>query len=414
MMKINVLYKEQHFCKFNLVSLKRFKCLYIIMPKAKKFKLYKTDGGSDEKKQLDLLMQWVTDQVKKNDPPRFSDVTDYAHRILGFTKLKQATITRALRLHSAYQSSAPQQLRRKRWNKFRPIIVKMLGCLHGDIGFFPATREYSTPARYKSGFLVCKDVLSRFTYVAILNKTRDAESMVKAFSNIMEQYKIQNPGHAIVSLAFDKERSVVGNTFQNLLKENNISFHAFQNTSSKSKMAEGEIRIIRNQIRKLRYNKEQRWWHLLQPAVDSLNRQPIRLQNKFLVDPDTGKYFTPAGVNVQNVANFISAIEKAVPAYYFNQFMVDPQLLDFKFKVGSFVRQKLIASSSAVIGEKRSDIALGDTVFVVTRLLAYVSKALTPEKLYIVENVRDSQDKEAFDEDEIAETAVTSEFRPLS
>ena len=256
-------------------------------------------------------------------------------------------------------------------------------------------------------------MLSRFTYVAILNKTRDADSMVKAFSNIIEQYKIQNPGHSIVSLAFDKERSVVGNTFQTLLKENNISFHAFQNTSSKSKMAEGEIRIIRNQIRKLRFNKEQRWWKLIEPAVDSLNRQPIRVQSKLLVDPATGKYFTPAGVNGQNVQNFISALEKAVPAYYFNQFMVDPQLLDYKFKVGTFVRQKLIASSSAAVGEKRSDIALGDKVFVVTRLLAYVSKALTPERLYIVENVKDSQDKEAFDQDEIAETAVTADFRPL-
>ena len=365
------------------------------------------------KEQLDVLLQWVTDQVRKNDPPRFSDVIDYAYRILGFTKLKQATIRRALRLHPAYQKSAPQHLRRKRWNKFRPIVVKLLGCLHGDIGFFPVTGDYETPARYRSGFLVCKDVLSRFTYVAILNKTRDAQSMVKAFSNIMEQYKIQNPGHSIVSLAFDKERSVMGNLFQNLLKSNDISFHAFQNTSSKSKMAEGEIRIIRNQIRKLRFNKEQRWWNLLQPAVDSLNRQPIRVQNKLLVNPKTGKYFTPAGVNAQNVDIFISTLEKAVPSYYFNQFMVDPQLLNFKFKVGFFVRQKLIASSSAAIGEKRSDIALGDTVFVVKRLLAYVSKALTPEKLYIVENVQDSQDKEAFDEDEIAETNVTADSRPL-
>ena len=380
-------------------------------PKNKKLQLVETTAKLKE--QLELLLQWVTDQVKKNDPPRFSDVIDYAYRILGFTKLKQATIRRALRLHPAYQLSAPQQLRRKKWNKFRPIIVKLLGCLHGDIGFFPVTRDYETPARFRSGFLVCKDVLSRFTYVAILNKTRDADSMVKAFSNIIEQYKIQNPGHSIVSLAFDKERSVVGNTFQTLLKENNISFHAFQNTSSKSKMAEGEIRIIRNQIRKLRFNKEQRWWKLIEPAVDSLNRQPIRVQSKLLVDPATGKYFTPAGVNAQNVQNFISALEKAVPAYYFNQFMVDPQLLDYKFKVGTFVRQKLIASSSAAVGEKRSDIALGDKVFVVTRLLAYVSKALTPERLYIVENVKDSQDKEAFDQDEIAETAVTADFRPL-
>jgi hypothetical protein len=354
--------------------------------------------------QLELLMQWVTNQVKKNDPPRFSDVIDYAYRILGFTKLKQATIRRALRLHPAYEMNAPQTLRRKRWIKFRPIVVKLLGCLHGDIGFFPVTRDYETPVSFRSGFLVCKDVLSRFTYVSILNKTRDADSMVKAFGNIMEQYKKQNPGHQVVSLAFDKERSVVGTKFQSLLKEHDISFHAFQNTRSKSKMAEGEIRIIRNQIRKMRFNKEQRWWKLLQPAVNALNQQPIRVQNKLLVDSSTGQYFTPARVNAKNVDNFISALEKAAPAYYFNQFMVDPQLLEFKFQVGTFVRQKLIASSSAAIGEKRSDIALGDTVFIVVKQLAYVSKALTVERLYIVENIKDSLDREAFDQDEIAET----------
>jgi hypothetical protein len=58
-----------------------------------------------------------------------------------------------------------------------------------------------------------------------------------------------------------------------------------------------------------------------------------------------------------------------------------------------------------VIGEKRSDIALGDSVFLVKKQLAYVSKALTPEKLYVVENIKNSEDKEAFDEDEIVETA---------
>ena len=357
------------------------------------------------KKQVDQVMDWVHGQVQKNDPPRISDVLDYAFRILKFSHLKPSTIRRAVRLHPAYELNAPQSLRRKRWNKFRPIIVKMLGCLHGDIGFFPLTRDYETPPRFRSGFLVCKDVLSRFTYVSILNKRRDAESMVNAFKDIMLQFEAQNPGHQIVSLAFDKERSVVGNQFQALLKENNISFHPFQNTSSKSKMAEGEIRIIRNQIRKLRYNNEQRWWKLLKPAVDSLNQQPIRVQNKLLRNPETGIYFTPAQVNAKNVNLFISLLEKAVPAYYFNQFMVDPALLNFKFKIGTFVRQKLIASSSAVIGEKRSDIALGDSVFVVKKQLAYVSKALTPEKLYVVENIKNSEDKEAFDEDEIVETA---------
>jgi len=99
-------------------------------------------------------------------------------------------------------------------------------------------------------------------------------------------------------------------------------------------------------------------------------------------------------------------LEKAVPAYYFNQFMLDPKLFNFKFKVGTLVRQKLVASSSAVIGEKRADSALGSVVYEVKRLLAYVSKALTPEKLYIVVNIEDSTDQEAFDEDEIAESVV--------
>jgi hypothetical protein len=357
--------------------------------------------------QLKVLIDWVTDQVKKNDPPRMSDVVDYCYRILGFTQLKISVIRNALRLHPAYVMNSQQSKRRNRWNKFRPIVVKMLGCLHGDIGFFPITREYETPLKYRSGFLVCKDVLSRYTYVAILNKTRDADSMVKAFSDIINQYKIQHGGtQSIVSLAFDKERSVLSNKFQKLLKDNNISFHAFQNTSSKSKMAEGEIRIIRNQIAKMKFNKEQRWWMLLKPAVTALNNQPIRVQNKILTDPATGRYFTPASINDSNVKTFIAQLEKAVPAYYFNQFMLDPKLFNFKFKVGTLVRQKLVASSSAVIGEKRADSALGSVVYEVKRLLAYVSKALTPEKLYIVVNIEDSTDQEAFDEDEIAESVV--------
>ena len=356
-------------------------------------------------KQLDQLMLWVTQQVEGNDPPRFSDVVDYAHRVLHLTALTSSVIKKALRLHPAYQMNAPQMLKHKRWNKVRPIIVHILGCLHGDIGFFPVTRDYETPVTYRSGFLVCKDILSRMTYVSILKKTRDASSMVKAFHDVFEQFKKQNPGLQVVSLAFDKETSVMGNQVQSFLKENNVSFHAFQNTSSKSKMAEGEIKILRTTIRRLRSNKEQRWWHLLKPAVDSLNRQPIRVNNKFLKQVD-GSYYTPATVNKANVQHFIQQLQKAVPAYFFNQFMINPELIHFKFQVGDLVRQKLIASSSAVIGEKRSDIALGNTVFEITQKLAYLSKALTPEALYMVRNIQNSKETEAFDEQEIALTTL--------
>ncbi len=357
--------------------------------------------------QLDQIMLWVTQQVQGNDPPRFSDVIDYAHRVMHYTGLKSSEIRNALRLHPAYQMNASQSLKRKRWNKVRPIIVHILGCLHGDIGFFPITRDYETPISYRSGFLVCKDILSRFTYVSILKKSRDAESIKKALEDIFHQFKLKNPGLFVSSLAFDQETSVMGKQVQSFLRENNVSFHAFQNTSSKSKMAEGEIKIIRTTVRRLRSNKEQRWWHLLQPAVDALNRQPIRVNNKYLRQAN-GDFYTPSTVNRLNLTHFVSQLQKAVPAYFFNQFMINPELIHYKFKEGDFVRQKLIASSSAAIGEKRSDIALGNTVFQIKKRLAYVSKALTAEPLYIVTNIQNSQDTEAFDEQEIALSLLPS------
>ncbi len=41
------------------------------------------------KSQLDILMTWVTEQLDKGFVPKFSDVVDYAYRILKFTKLKK-------------------------------------------------------------------------------------------------------------------------------------------------------------------------------------------------------------------------------------------------------------------------------------------------------------------------------------
>ena len=354
--------------------------------------------------QLALLIEWVNHQVERSDPPRFSDIVDHAYRVMGLTALKKSAIIRAVRLLPAYHMNAPQALKRHSSRKVRPIIVNELGCLHGDIGFFPITRDYSTPITFRSGFLVCKDILSRFTYVSILKKKRDAASMVNGFQDIFQQFKQHNGEMQVHSIAFDKETSVLSKQVQTLFKDNHIAFHAFQNSRSKSKMAEGEIRIIRNMVRRLRTNGEQRWWHLLKPAVDALNRQPIRINNKYIREGGTGEYYTPSTVTNQTLADFISKVQKAAPAYFFNQFMLNPDLLNFKYSVGTCVRQKLIASSSAVIGEKRSDIALGETVFVITKRLGYVSRALTPEPLYIVENLNNRQDEEAFDQDEITET----------
>lgn len=103
-------------------------------------------------KQLDQLMLWVTQQVEGNDPPRFSDVIDQAHRVMHLTALNVSTIRKALRLHPAYLMNAPQSLKRKRWNKRRPILVHILGCLHGDIGFFPLLAIMKHPLLFEVDF----------------------------------------------------------------------------------------------------------------------------------------------------------------------------------------------------------------------------------------------------------------------
>ncbi len=136
--------------------------------------------------ELQQLMDWVTRQVRGNDAPKFSDVVDYAHRVLKLKGLSPRTIRKELRLHPAYQMNAPQSLRKKRWNKRRPIIENMLGALHGDIGFFPLEPEFETPVTFRSGFLVCKDILSRFTYVSILKKNERRQKHGVSFSRCFQ------------------------------------------------------------------------------------------------------------------------------------------------------------------------------------------------------------------------------------
>jgi hypothetical protein len=359
----------------------------------------------EKQQQLDILMNWVTGQFKKYDPPRFSDVFDYAYRVLGFTKLKKATIRKALRLHPGYAVNARQSRRPLRSGKHRPVIVNNLGNLHCDVAFFSVTREYETPVSFRSGYLVAKDILSRFTYVAILNKTKSTESIKKAFNDIFAQFRKQNNGLKVTSVSFDKEPAVMSKVMQNYFKEKNVMFHAFENTASKSKFAEGAIRLIRETMVRLKLNPdntEKRWWHLLQPTVDVLNSLPIRVNNKYLTQAN-GIYFTPRDVNQENLNYFISQLHKAAPSYYFSQFDVAPSLVKYKFNVNDFVKPKLIVTSSAVIGIKRSEVTLENQVFVITKRLAFVSRAFTVEPLYICKNIATNK-IEAFEQDNIALT----------
>jgi hypothetical protein len=360
------------------------------------------------KEQLDIVMKWVTDQIKKQDVPRSTDVLDYAYRVLRFRNLSKNVILKRLRLHPAYLMTSTQARQRLRSGKHRPIIVNSLGNLHGDIGFYPVTREYETPVSFRSGFLVCKDILSRYIFVSILKKTRTADSIIQGFNNILKEFRKKYNGMHVQSLAFDQEKSVMSNKVQNYLKEKFIKFHPFANTSSKSKMAENAIKQIRTTVARLKghtENKEIRWWRLIDAAVQTLNKRPIKINGKYLSLPynTDHPYYTPNDVNASNLKDYISKLQKAAPDYYWAQFSIAPQTVKFKYEIGTFVRPKLIIISSEVIGTKRSEVTLSKEVFIIEKQLPFVSRRHTIEKSYICKSLITGK-VENFSEDDLAET----------
>ena len=360
---------------------------------------------SEVDRQLKLVMDWVRGQIDKQDVPRSVDVVDYAKRELGFVHLTNGQITQALRLVPNYVMTSLQKRQNKRTDRNRPMIVNSIGELHADVGFFSVRSDHETKEKYRAGFVVAKDTLSRFIFVSILHFNRKAPEMVRTFKDIFGQFQTQYPGHRVQSLAFDRERSIMSNLFQDFLKEENVIFTAFHNTSSKSKMAESAIKLIRTAVERMRLGKEKRWWMLIQPAVASLNSKPISIRKKFLTmkEEGGGGYYTPRNISFENSAHFLKQLQKADSSFYFSQFDIDPRWVTFKFKVDDFVRPKLLATSSQVLGAKRSEVTLEDEIFVVDKCLPYVSRRNTIEKAYVCIGLASNR-KETFQEDEIALT----------
>lgn len=359
-----------------------------------------TDDKLLKNQQLDVLMEWVTERVTSvASVPRVDDVVHYAYQTLGFTHLSRTDIARRLRLHPYYVMNSTQKRTTHRSKRHRPIIVNTLGMLHGDIGFYAVVREYETPARYRGGYLVLKDILSRFLYVALLDTNRNAQSIIKALQQILQQHEnaFGPNGHKIKSIAFDRETSVMSNKVQNFLADNNISFHPFRYSASKSKMAENAIRLIRTDMKRATsVDTNRRWWKLMDRVLDNLNNKAIIINKKRLA-------WTPKSISSDNVDKFVQDLHKADPSYYFGQFEIAPQLVNFKYSIGAIVRPKLIVTSSAVVGEKRSEVNLEQDWFIIEEQLPYVNANWEVGNAYKCFNKR-TREVEIFDENDLAET----------
>ena len=341
-------------------------------------------------------MDWVTERLRLKDVPRLHDV--YQHAQSRNYGLSRKSIAKALRMHEAYKMNMPQQRMRSRSQNYRPIITNYLGQLHADLGYFSLSRDYETPKSFQHGFLVTKDILSRYINVVILRHGKSADAMVRAFEELLRQHSIVHPDYPISSISFDRETSVLSHKVQNFFSHHNIAFHAFQLTASKAKVAESSIKQIRTIMTRLLRDMypQGRWWNLLQHCADVLNSRPIVIDGR-----NTG--FAPRDINTENLQQFLHQVVKAAPAFHFGQFEVSPTLVEFKFEVGTKVRAKLLETSSEVIGKKRSQMNLTEQVFVIEKRWPFITRKLTLTQMY---NCRDLETNQmiTFDEDNLVET----------
>jgi hypothetical protein len=94
---------------------------------------------------------------------------------------------------------------------------------------------------------------------------------------------------------------------------------------------------------------EQKWWQHIGQGIASLNSLPFEIDGQWF------NKWTPADVNKLTLSSFLRDLHRRVPVFYFAQFEIAPQLVIFKYSVGSVVRPKLLATLSALIGIKRSE-----------------------------------------------------------
>ena len=345
-----------------------------------------------------VLREWLAGRLRAGDVPRLGDAVAMCEREgLG---LKRKEVRAVLESDETYAFNLPQQRERSGSRKWRPVLSTNLGYLHGDIGFFAKSKHYETPKTYQAGFLICKDTLSRFTYLVLLRKNRKEDEIVRAFETLMSLHQAAGHTHPIRGISFDRERSVVSKKVQSFLKKRGIKFTAFKMSRSKAKFAEGGIRIVRTVMARLerRYRREadegsgskKRWWNLLGQVADILNAQEIVVEGRRLG-------FAPGDVRDDNLAEFLDKLHKAAPSLAAAQFRIDSRFAAFKYAVGTYVRAKLVVTSSAVLGEKRSETNVTEEVFRIEEAFPHVTKRSTVGKSYRCANARTGE-TEIFDE----------------
>lgn len=373
--------------------------------KDQKTKIKKTNDISEVTHQVQDWIRQRLMKIPKPEVPRLSDVLAYAKTLK--PRLTKKQISELLRTNVHFHQVMSQNHRTTlesgsgsnlKTGNYRPIITNALGNFHGDIGFFSKSKDYSTPVTFQAGYLVMVDLLSHLVYLEVLKKNRKADAILSALTKIFERHASKHD-YAIVSIGFDKERSVISKKVAQFLKQKNIKLTLFSFSRSKAKFAENTIGRVRQIVAVLesQSGNTKRWWRLLPDVESMLNHRPIIVNHRTLS-------FCPALITKENVSKYISEMQKANPAYYFGQFSINPDLVNFKYKVGDWVKAKTTITSSAVLGEKRSSHHLTDETFTVVHRQAYVRQNLTIGKQYSCKEMHmdDKNLLHSFDEEDLS------------
>jgi len=323
----------------------------------------------------DVIEEWLNERLSVGDVPRITDVLRYAKQT--WPELSVKHVKEAVRVHPAYLQVVHQQRERRRSRKYRPILAQTLGYLHGDIAFFSVKAQYDTPPTYRSGILVFCDVVSHFVYIEILRKNRKADEIIHALKRVLAKHAAHH-NYPIRGISFDQERSFMSGKVQAFLTDQNIKFTAFRFTSSKSKLAENTIGRIRQvlEIKEQFLQFKTPWWRLLEEVEHELNNRLIEIENKPIGN------FTPATINESNLAVFLSLVHRASPSFNFGQFVLNDAFHKYQYPLGTHVKAKLVVTSSAVLGTKRSTQHLSDETFIITQQRLYVKKNQSVGELY--------------------------------
>jgi len=350
--------------------------------------------------QKDVVTEWLNERLSVGDVPRISDVLRYAKRT--WPELSAKHVKEAVRVHPSYLQVVHQQRERRKSRKYRPILAQTLGYLHGDIAFFSVKSQYYTPPTFRSGILVFCDVVSHFVYIEILRKNRKADEIVNALQRLLKKHAAHHE-HPIRGISFDRERSFMSDKVQTFLKANHIKFTSFQFTSSKSKLAENTIGRIREVLETKEHfiNYKIPWWRMLEEVEHELNHRLIIIENKAIEN------FTPSSITESNLSTFLNLVHSASPSFYFGQFKLNDASHNYQYPLGARVKAKLVVTSSAVLGTKRSTQHLSDETFVIAQRRLYVKKNHSVGELYGCKQIREdgvivSKRLEHFDGNDIA------------